>query len=189
MGGNKGIIDILELLKRKDLASKEIHTKNDYEAVFKDVLLEFKGNGVEAYYELFTFPLRNKKGYLPDFTTNLTVNGKLVVIEEHASLDTEFLEKIDEFRKSYKIYMIVGTKSPIEVHMNNECNVTNYMDEYWYVPNNIKTSIDAKTSKEILRLYISGLIKKAEILDTNTFAKVLKECIRSGSEALIMAKN
>ncbi|MEM3296354.1 MAG: hypothetical protein QW696_00425 [Candidatus Micrarchaeaceae archaeon] len=189
VGDSKGIVDKLKLLERKDLTS-ETHMKNDYEAVFKDVLLEFKGNGVEAYYELFTFPLQNKRGYLPDFTTNLTVDGKLVIIEEHASLDAEFLEKIGEFRDRYKIYMIVGTKSTVDVYTNQGLSMASYMDEFWYVPNNIKANIEAKTSKDALRSHINELMKKVQILDRSALAEVLYKLIRNVSpNVLAMAKN
>jgi len=132
--------------------------KSHFEKFVRDALVS---KGIPAIYEPTPFPIRmngeeKPRVYLPDFVTSVFLNGKPVVLEVHSFVEIAlamkeknkykkkqkwekavekevyYVEKINEFRKSYGTYVIIISSMPKRV-IEEALYLKIPVDDYWFL--------------------------------------------------------
>jgi hypothetical protein len=154
------------------LLTAKTTVKSASEEACKWSLLE---HGVVAYYEVHTFPISDGvHAYLPDFTIELTVNGRQVILEPHgfpsgiyasrsaqraiSERNRAYTSKIGMFHKEYgsDLYLIL-----ISDHHGR--SLAKIADEYWQIPiMSAHPAASYRAGKRRLDAQLDGLIRRSD---------------------------
>ncbi len=173
------------------LLTPKTDVKSPAEEACKWALLE---RGVVAYYEVHTFPVSDGvHAYLPDFTLELTVNGKQVILEPHGfpsevhmtksakrvvrKRKRAYLGKMGTFHEDYRsdLHLII-------ISNYNGKGLREVADEYWNIPIINARPIESYRAGEIrLGQKLSGLIRRSDQRDLfiSREREALKELARA----------
>jgi hypothetical protein len=158
----------------QSLLCAETVVKSLYEKVFKECLLE---RGVTAWYEPRNWVLGPFVGktitYKPDFITDLTLNGRQVILETHPmaantkdQLNND-LFKFSRFKAQFgnKFYLIMASDlSEVVINFRSRIPLSDSVHEYWempYIRLSDTTGMSEAQAKEIVRSHIDGLLRRA----------------------------
>ncbi len=138
-----------------------------YEYAFMDCLRQHR---IKTYYEPFIMHLNvlhEVDHYVPDFVTELRVDGKRVIIEPHSMstlTDDEIhiaVDKYHRFRLRYGdgFYLIIAStisKEALNSRMNNRLPA--FCDEYWLVQNSMPDPI--RHAKDSLNVILEEFLRR-----------------------------
>ena len=125
------------------LLRAETLVKSDYEKAFKECLLDM---GVKSYYEPFSPGSGlSTEGihHTPDFLTDLTINGRQVLLEPHPLRLSRHhriyndIVKFERFKSKFgqRFYFVLASDLCDEtIHYRSRKPVSKFADEYWEVP-------------------------------------------------------
>ncbi len=145
---------------------QETKMQSGYEEVFKSVILEL---GLRVDYEPFSLRLGNFAGremiFTPDFVTDLTMDGRQVIIDPHGMHNHERDEIIRElarfrlFGSIYKkrFYFIMASDLGTQaLKLRTGATLGSVIDEYWETP------VDRTLTKASVRERFDLLLRRAE---------------------------
>ncbi len=143
----------------KKYLNPSLETKNPREDSVKNALLNL---GIPTYYEYARYPLSNGKAYYPDFITSIQVNGRQVVLEPHATISLDYMEKLKEFIEKYNFYVILISNRSYRKLVEHDSDPLNFVDEYWYI-NRFKNSEEyKKENSEKVKKMLKKLLRRPE---------------------------
>jgi hypothetical protein len=141
--GLQSTVDI-NSARAEALLRAETPVKSMYEEAFKECLLDL---GVRSYYEPFHLWVGPYHGrdltYTPDFLTELSLNGRQVLLEPHPlRLSKHYrihndISKFEKFKSMYgkRFYFILASDICDEtIHHRSRTPISKFADEYWEVP-------------------------------------------------------
>ncbi len=146
--------------------------KSPYEQAFKECLLEL---GVKSYYEPFRLWVGSRQTitYTPDFVTELSIDGRRVIIEPHPMGGGAYyrmhrdLHKFRGFESKYRCayYLVLASDFSEEtLRRNTGMPLRAFTDEYWQIPHIIPGDSNGHspaTVKEIALGHMEVLLRKA----------------------------
>jgi predicted nuclease of restriction endonuclease-like RecB superfamily len=152
--------------------SRDTKVKNQEEEAVKMALLD---SGINSYYEYGEFALPKNHAYLPDFITELRVNGKQVILEPHGNVTGKYLAKLNDFRNIYGFYVVIFLTRDPKRNISNGVNPKNYVDEFWSMPNLTNRNGDFKVATDIIKEKINFLIEKGKKSEEAECARLLRK--------------
>jgi predicted nuclease of restriction endonuclease-like RecB superfamily len=152
--------------------SKDTKVKNMEEEAVKTALLD---SGINSYYEYGEFALPKNHAYLPDFITEMRVNGKQVVLEPHGNVTVKYLMKLHDFKKIYGFYVVVFLTRDPDRNIGKGVNPKDYIDEFWAIPNLTYGGGDFKVATGIIKEKINFLIEKGKKSEEAESARLLRK--------------
>lgn len=158
------------LKDKHEYLSSRTPIENVHERIFRDCLIDL---GIRASYEPFRLYLRgNAKGstaYKPDFVTNLSVNGRLVILEPHLMKGgtvgriLDDINKFVEFKSIYKevFYLVVASDlNDFALKFRTSVPLKSYLDEYWEIPGKIGNDKEMSLAKGVVKSHLEGLLTR-----------------------------
>ncbi|MDE1851076.1 MAG: hypothetical protein KGH69_00090 [Candidatus Micrarchaeota archaeon] len=139
-----------------------------YERLFKTELL--KAPGVRINYEPVRLPILEDRelghAYTPDFVLpTLYADGKIIVIEPHGApfVTPVYLDKVARAKDLYNLYLVLASDvEKVEIERKFGLRISDYVDDYWYVPNPKYSKAHSRTDVEaIIHHRIDGLLSVA----------------------------
>ncbi len=141
--GLKSTVDVRDV-RSETLLRAETLVKSMYEEAFKECLLDL---GVRSYYEpfhLWVGPYHGRElTYTPDFLTDLSLNGRHVLLEPHPLRLSKHnrihndLSKFERFKLRYgkEFYFVLASDMDYDViHHRSRMSLSKFSDEYWEIP-------------------------------------------------------
>ncbi len=130
--------------------------KDPRESAVKYALLDMN---IPSYYEHMQYPLSNSKAYFPDFTTALIIDGRQVILEPHGNISLSYLQKLNEFIKSYGFYVVLISNKPFQ-YPEPKWHPGEFVDDYWYIKGFDNTSKSLNTSTGHVEKKLEKLLRK-----------------------------
>ena len=161
-------------LRGEALLRTETAVKSAYEEIFKECLLDL---GVKSYYEPFSLWVGPCHGgdltYTPDFLTELSLNGRQVLLEPHPLRLSKHhrihndIMKFEKFKSKYggRFYFILASDLCDDtIHERARTPLYKFSDEYWEVPHIWHDStgwLCEQQVKETVHSHLEMLLRKA----------------------------